>query len=653
MAVRRSVTAGAIAIMLVGAPCAAQGLEAAQASDSRPADAAGLTAELERPDADATTRRTAATRLLNLASRDLAALDALDRAIAGPIESGSPGGAVVFAIAAAEDPPMALLRSLEDRASSEAASPEECVMLLGAMASFRSLQGARTLVRFASPDRPRIVVEASMAALSTLTGRLDLPRDHAWLEAWWRSQEEAGELQWQRTLSNHLARRVAREQADAAILTGRLIDSVRRLHLMTPADKRPALLVELMKDPQPAVRDLGFELAARELANNGSIDASVGAAAIELLASPDAFARGQAALLVRQIAPPNAAEAVSAALARETEPSVASDLLLAATRWPTPASISAVLSWLARGEGVRQAAIEACLQITRTVTIANADRDVMLATVRGIPRREYTPAAATLLAEQGDEQDRLGLVPLLHEGVISVRLAVAEALLWHEEHEQAIIEAAEKTPELVPAAAKAVMVHGARSQNVIRVMRARAATPDTSRAAVAMLASTTPAPDLLAVVEACTDPSIRSILLASLASPSRVLSERADPAALDAIVKGVVMAAEEDLSLGDAASALAVLDGAPFLDGSPMATRAASLRVISLLATGKVEQARGFDAPADAWLRGFDLARGTSAGATVAAAVLERFDSQLGPADRDRLLAAVAAEAFVGPPPSK
>ena len=197
---------------------------------------------------------------------------------------------------------------------------------------------------------------ASVLSLVVDTGRLDLPRDHALLEAWWRSQDEAGELQWQRTLSSHLARRVAREQADAAILTGRLIDSVRRLHLLTPADKRPALLVELMKDAQPAVRDLGFELAARELANNGSIDASVGAAAVELLASPDAFARGQAALLVRQIAPPNAAEAVSAALTRETEASVASDLLLAATRWPTPASISAVLSWLARGEGVRQAA---------------------------------------------------------------------------------------------------------------------------------------------------------------------------------------------------------------------------------------------------------------------------------------------------------
>lgn len=612
-------------------------------------DAAALIASLEDPATDAAGRRVAATTLLAMAPTNLVALDALERLIEGPLANGSAANQIVAAIASADEPPPPLLLALEARLDS-VTTPDETTALLRAVAAFRSRHAAGVLVRYASPERPPVVAQTARQLLEGMTGRTDLPDDHAALQAWMRTFDEGTELRWQRMLSLQLARRVLQEHTDSSMLAGRLIDTTRRLHLLTPADKRPALLVELMKDPQPALRDVGFELAARELANNGSIDASVGVAAVELLASPDAFARGQAALLVRQIAPPNAAEAVSAALARETDPNVASDLLLAATRWPTPASVSAVLTWLARGGQTRQGAIEACLQITRTVTIANSDRDQMLAAVRNIPLEEYTPAAATLLADQGDEADRERIVPLLAHASVSVRIAAAEALLWHPEHEPAIIEAAEATPELVPAAAKAVMVHGPRRDDVIRVMRARAATPETGRAAVAMLASTTPATELLPVIEACTDKALRSILLASLASPTRALSERADPEALDAIIKGVVLAAEDDLAMGDAAAALAVLDAAPFIDTSPLATQAASLRVTALLATGKVEQTRSLDAPLTAWLRGFELAHGTSSAAAVAGALLDRFDAGLSDADRDRLRAVVAAEAFTGPP---
>ena len=642
--VARNWQAGTLAMILASSMVVAQGRVEPPA-----AEPAALIASLEHPEVDASGRRVAATRLLGMASTNLVALDALERLLSGSMVNGSAASQVVAAIAAADEPAPPLLLTLETRLESTTFT-EETTALLRAVAAFRSRHAARVLVRFASPGRPEAVSKVSRQLLEAMTGRTDLPGDHAALEAWMRSFDEGTELGWQRMLSLRLARRVLQEHTDSSLLAGRLIDTTRRLHLLTPADKRPALLVELMKDPQPALRDVGFELAARELANNGSIDASVGVAAVELLASSDAFARGQAALLVRQIAPPNAAEAVSAALARETDPNVASDLLLAATRWPTPASVSAVLTWLARGGQTRQAAIEACLQITRTVTIANSDRDQMLAAVRNIPLDEYTPAAATLLADQGDEQDRLRIVPLLAHASVSVRLAAAEGLLWHAEHERAIIEAAEATPELVPAAAKAVMVHGPRRDDVIRVMRARAVTPEAGRAAIAMVATTTPATELLPVVEACTDPALRSILLASLASPTRALSERADPEALDAIVKGVVMAAEDDLALGDAAAALAVLDAAPFIDTSPLATHAASLRVTALLATGKVEQTRSLDAPLVAWLRGFELSRGTSSAAAVAGALLARFDGGLSDADRDRLRAVVAAEAFTGPP---
>ena len=444
--VRRSVQTGTLAIFL--AATASHALV-----DVQPEEAAVLAASLERPDEPGPSRRAAAVRLLSMASTNLIALDALDRMLAGPMTSGSATSEIVAAIAASDEPPPPLLLTLEARADATS-STEELVPLLRATAAFRSRHAARMLVRFTTPDRAGPVADAARASLETITGRDDLPTAHGELDAWMRSFDQGSELDWQRMISLHLTRRAERDRADAALLTGRLIDTTRRLHLLTPADKRAALLVELMKDPHAPLRDMGFELAARELANNGSIDPSVGTAAVELLASPDAFARGQAALLVRQIAPPNAAEAVSAALARETDPNVASDLLLAATRRPTPASVSAVLAWLARGGQTRPAAIEACLQITRSVTIANEDRDQMLAAVRSIPLDEFTPAAATLLADQGDADDRLRVAPLLRHASVSVRIAAAESLLWHPEHEQAIVEAAESTPELVPVPSK-------------------------------------------------------------------------------------------------------------------------------------------------------------------------------------------------------
>ena len=576
---------------------------------------------------------------------------ALERAVATPLIGQSAGAVLLETIAQCGEPPSRLINALEARLQN--ASEEESVRIVTAMGYFRSRSAARLLLDLTRGESSEDVAAAAYESLANLTARDDFGSDHDAWETWIRSYEDRNDLEWQQMLASNLAEKLARQSRETAAATTRLIETMRRLHLATPADQRPSLLVELLRDPQPQIRDLGFELVGRELSNNGQIDERVGIAAIELLASPNAFARGQAALLVRQIAPAGAADAVAAALERETDPQAASDLLLAATRWPTPASVSAVLTWLGREGQARPAAIEACLQIMRSASLRPADAQKVLAVLRGLEPAQVTPAAAILLVELGDASDQDRLLPLLRCDDLGVRSAVADALLWERVHKEAIIDAATDRPDLVVAAIKAVMVDSPTSPEVIRVMRLKAPTPEEGRQAMALLAAMTPADQLLPVVQACTDPLLRTVLLNALTAPSRAMSERSTPTAMEAIVTGVLMLAEEDLSLGNAPAAALLLDASPFMDEAPWAARAAAVRVPALLATGKVEEAQKYAADLEAWWRGFELAKGTSRVTDVAAAVLARFGEGLDQARRDVLLAATAGSDLVGPPEPK
>ncbi|MCX5689296.1 MAG: hypothetical protein NTV94_05820 [Planctomycetota bacterium] len=597
-----------------------------------------------------TVRRDAALWLLDHGDLD-PVFAALERAVAMPLSGQGAGTVLLDMIAQCGEPPSRLINALEARLQS--ASEEESARIVRAMGYFRSRSAARLLLDLTRGESSEDVAAAAYESLANLTARDDFGSDHEAWETWIRSYEDRNELEWQQMLASNLAEKLARQTRETAAATTRLIETMRRLHLATPADQRPTFLVDLLRDPQPQIRDLGFELVGRELSNNGQIDAMVGIAAIELLASPIAYVRGQAALLVRQIAPAGAADAVATALERETDPQAASDLLLAATRWPTPASVSAVLTWLGREGQARPAAIEACLQIMRSASLRPVDAQKVLAVLRGLGPTQVTPAAAILLVELGDASDQDRLLPLLHCDDLGVRSAVADALLWERVHKEAIIDAASDQPDLVFTAIKAVMVDNPTSQEVIRVMRLKAPTPQEGRQAMAMLAAMTPADQLLPVVQACTDPLLRTVLLNALTAPSRAMSEHSTPAAMEAIVAGVLLLAEEDLSLGNAPAAALLLDASPFMDEEPWATRAAALRVPALLATGKVEEAQKYATGLDPWWRGFELAKGTSRATDVAAAVLARFGERLDEARRDLLLAATAGSDVVGPPEPK
>src|SRR6185295_2164702 len=179
-----------------------------------------------------------------------------------------------------------------------------------ALGSFRTRDAARLLGRYIGEDQPKTVSAAAMSALARLTARDDLGQDRPAWAAWLREIDGMSESQWRLQLIAALAARNDRLAAQRHDAIAQLTDSLRKLHLATKAEDRPAMLASMLEDGIPAVRDLGFELVARELSATGHLDGPVGIAALKLLKHSDAAVRSSAAVLVRQLAPPDAEQAV-------------------------------------------------------------------------------------------------------------------------------------------------------------------------------------------------------------------------------------------------------------------------------------------------------------------------------------------------------
>jgi hypothetical protein len=180
-------------------------------------------------------------------------------------------------------------------------------------------------------------------------------------------------------------------------------------------------------------------------------------------------------------------------------------------------------------------------------------------------------------------------------------------------------------------------------------------TPQGARANLLLLAGRLSATDLLEAIRATADPALRAALLPVLANENRVLSEGIVPEKRRAIADGIAMLAESDLQRGDAAGALAALDGAPSMLGMVPTSQADPIRGAALVALGRTDEAARTSAPLSAWLRGLELCRGAAHEARVAGAILARFDDSLSDQQREVVEAAMRLaepeDGFVGPPP--
>lgn len=613
-----------------------------------------------------TDRERAAADLVALASgagaRDtIAAL--LDDSPNPPTEkTEQPAGASVMlrAIARTPEAPPELLPVLAALAAK--ADPRALAEVLPAFGSIRTVDSARALLAIATAARTEPVRAGAFSALYRLTGRDDFGRDTAGWKAYLDEAAGWAETRWRDELARNLAARADR-LADARRTTAAtLTEALRKLHLATAPEERSTLLVSMLTDPVPEVRAVAFELVSRELSAARRLDPVVGETMLSLLRDPSPQVRENAAVLVKQIAPAGVLAAVMGALRAETDPSAAAAMLQAAARSPIPDLLEPALRWLESGTVAVGAATDAAWSLSRAGMLNDAaSRSRVLAALRAMPVRELTGPGCQLVASLGDDSDRRSLAVLLESDAPALKVATADALVLYPEFLDNILAAAATEPQLLDTAARGVMMERPTAAGFRAIARLPASTDDSRRRSLLSIAAGMPGPELLEVARSYSnDLPFRESLLAVLASPERILSERADPEKYKAIGEGLILLAETRLALDRPDSAVAALDTLATLDPALDGVRTASLRAMAMLCLNRIEDAQLLNAPASVWLDALDRCMDRPYAAAIAAALSRRFAGALSPEETLRLDGLVAmlpeepevdTEAeFIGPP---
>lgn len=565
--------------------------------------------------------------------------DAMTRELARPIAGSGGGRYILSAISRSADPSARLFPILTQRV--QVSAPDELPTLLDALASFRSRDAARLILLHCEDRGNEGVAPAAFAALRRLTGRDDLPSDPARWEAWMRDVDQWSEVQWRGELAAAHALRARRLEAEHRELGIRLVDSLRRLHLATPAPDRPALLASMMTDSVPAVRDTGLELAAREVAASGSLGPAVGEAALQLLGSPEAAVRASAATLVRQLDPEGAAPLISEALAREQDPVAAVAMLAAAARWPSQSDTAPALAWLRAGSTAAAPAADLVWSLYRAGELNPDAQSDALSLVRAWPDSQLTPAACRVLSTLGEDSDRRRLVPLLGSSSAALRQAAAESLLWEAEYLPAIIAAARRDVDLFDVAGRALLVHEPTAPGLNLLLQLPRPAPETAQTAILRLARGLPANELWTVISSLRDPVLRRLLLESLTMEERQMSERLDPVRLGALGKGVLAIAELELTASRPDAALRRLEASPFFGENAAAGPEGfdDLRCACLVALNRPELATQTPGSAAAWLRGVTIAQREPFAGSLIAVMEQKFADTLSESELQDLAA--------------
>ncbi|QOI99437.1 MAG: hypothetical protein HRU70_02620 [Phycisphaeraceae bacterium] len=573
--------------------------------------------------------------------------DALARGVSDPTTHE-----LLRAAARAPSLPAWFERSLLALAS--AAPDADTAPIARALASARTRDAARALLtiaeRVAAPE-PRA---AAIDALVTLSGRDDLGPDTAAWRRWLDDAAAWDETRWLRELSWGQAARAERLAASRGGAVRRLVESLRQVHLATPAAERSALLAGMLRDDLDEVRRLGVELVGRELEAGQRPDQTVELAAIALLGHQDATVRAEGARLLGQLVPDNAAGAVAIALAREHDPRAAAAMLRLASRWPGAALLEASASWLesprARADRAswptpwirqaRAAAIDACWALFRAGYLYHPDqRARVLRALREIPLAELTPAGCMLRVSLGSADDRDQIRTLLRGPDPALRIAAGEALVAFPRHLDTIIDAAAHDPQLIDVAARGVVLHRQTGDGFSRLADLPFASPQDRRSTLSSVAAMIPAPDVLRAAErVAPDMPLQESVLSVLPRTERIISERADPANLAAIAEGLVRLADLRLRIGRPAEAVAALDALPDIDtvrGSPDEAR--RLRTIGFVLLNRLDEAEALAPSPEDFLAALEAAADLPHAETVGKRVLARAEPDMTDGQRERL----------------
>lgn len=593
-------------------PSLALAQPAASGSDQSRTDAANW-ATLNSPKADRAARSAAAAALVARARSTQPGAATVQESLRTALEGRSPdplaGDLIALALAGEPAGLDSLFESLWLGVQNIA--DERTPPYFAALSAYRTPANAARLLDAAAASRLPVVARSAYAALADLSGRDDLGESRTNWTAWIDHAKAMSPDEWQRELARGLSARVARDRQRTQALSDRLSDTLRKLHLATQPEDRSKFLASLLADPEPSVRDLGFELVSRELSATSTLGPEVGSAAIALLGDDSAVVRERAALLVAQLDPPGGQASILACLERETSAQTAAALLSASSRWLTPATIDLALRWLETGTSAAGAAAETLTSAERIGALTESQRQRALTRLRQIEGAAFPPAACKLLASIGDDSDRQRVAKLLTADRSAQRLAAAEALVVYPEFLDDLLSAVALDGQLLPMAARGVILSRADAATFERLRSLTNISAQEKTEALAAIGEFLSSADLLSVLKgtAANDP-LYGRLLKNFSDPDRIMSEAAAASTLPSLAKGIMLLADSHLAGGRGDQALLALSAMPNLREVVGASAFDAVQVAALVAMGRPDDAETAAPEADAWLEAMKSAPG-------------------------------------------
>lgn len=497
---------------------------------------------------------------------------------------------------------------------------------------FGSREAATRLVVLLNDPNQALHAPARQS-LRELTGLGDSWDDGAWT-AWGAESETWSDRAWNTALLAHQAARARSLAERQRGLSEELVSLYRRLHVELDAPGRTVLLAELIRDERSGVRDLGFDLAGRDLSARTQLGPEVASAAAARLTHPDPVTRARAATLVSRLVPPDAMLTLTRALQAETNPQAAEPMLLGVARWPSEGAVAPTVRWLERDDAPFGAVTTALWALAQNELLTDPGvRERILNNLRARDPARGGEPALKLLVRLGNEQDLAGVAAMLTSPEDPARNAAAGALAETRPGAALLIEAAAADPRLFSPAARAIGAHHLSPEGLRRLASLPVIDPATRDAAIAELAARLSPDDLAqAVRDADLGPALRETVLSRLADPDRDRT----PGVVDALL----LLAETRVDLRRPAEALVVLGSIdPGVLGETDAARWHRARLIATVISGDLDAADELETQTlDDWLTAWRQIPGSSEQrALVAERIIARFAPQLTPDVRAEL----------------
>lgn len=572
-----------------------------------------------------------------LIARDPDAITELAAYLQRPAQRPEITSAILRALPEIDAPPESLLPFVLDTLAQ--AEPAGQIQAIPAVAAFASPAAMDALLNLAQTATTPAISALALDQARLIAG---LPPDAALpaLRTWLDTARAWPPDRWRRHVSQRTLDRLREATQDATRARALASEAYRRLYVSLPAPPDPArarLIVDLLRSPQPTLRDTGLDIITRETSEGATPAPDVIAALAALLSSPEPAVRLRAATLCVAAPSESIRAEIDAAIARESSPVVASELLRAASRWPTPASAAIALQLLRQTAGAPIGAIEFLDAARRAEGLLDAQaRAALLAELSRRDVATLPPAGLRMLADLGTDQDRARIASLLDLKPSGQRTAAAVALAPSPPFAARIIAAAAEDPALFDAAVVAAGTQQMSIQlyrDLERIPAPAAARDRALRSASRLL----PVQDLITVA-AAPDLSLtaREELLGPLAVQGPDLGRERPPADAAILTDALIALAEIRSKLLQPEGVLAALDAIP--EASPaQVERARVLRVQALVRLNLLQTALAVSTTADDWMAALESCLNEPHAPAVASLVTDRFANALSAEQAARL----------------